>query len=150
MHRILYGIELDFQIPNLRWKWIGSEIEFSCLDVLGISCWNRRVNSIPNPVWMYKPWNLAFSSFTGVKNNNLHQLNIVPWSGLDLHVGPSSATIFHASMWIHVGDGVSLLFWEDAWIRGLTVEAITSEVLRLVRSGLRRSRTVHDGLVGNS
>jgi hypothetical protein len=32
------------------------------------------------------------------------------WSGMDLLVGQSSATIFHTSMRIHVGDGASLLF----------------------------------------
>jgi hypothetical protein len=71
-----------------------------------------------------------------------------PWSGMDLHVGQSSAAVFHASVRIHVGDGASLLFWEDAWIQGLTVGAIALEVLRLVRPGLRRARTVHDGLLG--
>ncbi|KAM0826096.1 hypothetical protein ACQ4PT_069108 [Festuca glaucescens] len=73
-----------------------------------------------------------------------------PWSGLDLQVGQDSIALFHASVRITIGDGSSTLFWEDAWVCGLTVEAIAPDLVKLVRPGLRKRRTVRDGLAGNS
>jgi hypothetical protein len=73
-----------------------------------------------------------------------------PWSGLDLQVGQDSIALFHASVRITIGDGASTLFWEDAWVCGLTVEAIAPDLVKLVRPGLRTRRTVRDGLAANS
>jgi hypothetical protein len=73
-----------------------------------------------------------------------------PWSGLELHVGQTSIALFHASVCITIGDGAFVLFWEDACVRGLMVEAIVPDILKLVRPALRKRRTVHDGLAGNS
>jgi hypothetical protein len=73
-----------------------------------------------------------------------------PWSGLKLHLGHDSLALFNASVKIVVGSGASILFWEDAWINGLTAEAIAPDLCRLIRPAVRSSRIVHDGLLGNS
>jgi hypothetical protein len=54
--------------------------------------------------------------------------------------------VFHASVRIVVGDGSRLLFWEDAWIGGLTPDAIAPALVKLVRPGIKRTRSVQQGL----
>ncbi|KAM0928574.1 hypothetical protein ACQ4PT_002562 [Festuca glaucescens] len=73
-----------------------------------------------------------------------------PWSGLDVQVCQDSLALFNASVRIELGDGASVLFWEDAWIGGLAAAAITPDLLKLVRQAVRRRHTVRDGLAGNS
>ena len=43
-----------------------------------------------------------------------------------------------------------MIFWEDAWIGGLTVVAIALALLRLVRPAARRTHTMREGLDNNS
>ncbi|KAM0834255.1 hypothetical protein ACQ4PT_063760 [Festuca glaucescens] len=73
-----------------------------------------------------------------------------PWSGLDLQVGPDSWALFNASVQIVVGDGKSVLFWEDPWIAGLTASAIAPELIKLVKPAVRKRRSVRDGLAHNA
>ncbi|KAM0925385.1 hypothetical protein ACQ4PT_004192 [Festuca glaucescens] len=73
-----------------------------------------------------------------------------PWSGLDVQVCKDSLALFNASIRIELGGGTSVLFWEDAWIGGLTAAAIAPSLLKLVWPAVRRRRTVRDGLAGNS
>jgi hypothetical protein len=71
-----------------------------------------------------------------------------PWAGIGLQVLPAAAAVFHASVRITIGSGANVLFWEDAWINGLPPSAIAPDLLLLVRPGIRRSRTVQQGLPG--
>ncbi|KAM0876764.1 hypothetical protein ACQ4PT_035948 [Festuca glaucescens] len=73
-----------------------------------------------------------------------------PWAGLDPRVSDPAVGLFNASVVIRVGDVSSILFWEDAWIDGLTATAIAPEVVKLIKAGARRSRTVQQGRVANS
>ncbi|KAM0928813.1 hypothetical protein ACQ4PT_002002 [Festuca glaucescens] len=73
-----------------------------------------------------------------------------PWSGMDLQVGSESLALFNASVRIVLGNGESILLWEDPWIGGLSVAAIAPELLKLVRPAVRKRRTVSAGLAGNS
>ncbi|KAM0827167.1 hypothetical protein ACQ4PT_068367 [Festuca glaucescens] len=73
-----------------------------------------------------------------------------PWLGLDVQVGCEARALFNASVQIEVGDGASILFWEDAWMGGLTAAAIAPDLIKLVKMAVRKRRSVRDGLVGNS
>jgi hypothetical protein len=73
-----------------------------------------------------------------------------PWAGLALQVSPHATAIFNASVSVSVGDGSRTLFWVDPWIGGLTAEAIAPAVVRMVRPGIKRNRTVQHGLQGAS
>jgi hypothetical protein len=48
-----------------------------------------------------------------------------PWHGMDILASEHPLALFHASVSILVGQGTSVLFWEDAWISGLTASTIT-------------------------
>ncbi|KAM0925313.1 hypothetical protein ACQ4PT_004285 [Festuca glaucescens] len=69
---------------------------------------------------------------------------------LDLDPCKDSLALFNASVRIDLGAGASVLFWEDAWINGLTAAAIAPSLLECVRPAVRRRRSVQDGLTGNS
>ncbi|KAM0825232.1 hypothetical protein ACQ4PT_069688 [Festuca glaucescens] len=58
--------------------------------------------------------------------------------------------MFNASVDISVGSGASLLFWEDPWLHGLSVAAVAPEVLKLVRPGVMKRRTVRDGVLNHA
>ncbi|XP_071678586.1 uncharacterized protein [Lolium perenne] len=58
--------------------------------------------------------------------------------------------MFNASVVISVGSSASLLFWEDPWIQGLFVAAVAPEVLKLVRPGVVKRRSVRDGLLNHA
>ncbi|KAM0828404.1 hypothetical protein ACQ4PT_067587 [Festuca glaucescens] len=73
-----------------------------------------------------------------------------PWLGLDVQVCREARALFNASVQIEVGDGASILFWEDAWIRGLNAAAIAPDLIKLVKMAVRKRRSVRDGLLGNS
>jgi hypothetical protein len=68
-----------------------------------------------------------------------------PWAGLELPVAAESIALFNASVRIIVGSGETVLFWEDAWIDDLTVQAIAPALVDLVRPSVRRRRTVREG-----
>jgi hypothetical protein len=65
---------------------------------------------------------------------------------VSLKVITDAATIFRASINIALGGGAQTLFWEDPWIRGQPVDAIAPDLLKLVRSAVRSSRTVRQGM----
>jgi hypothetical protein len=69
-----------------------------------------------------------------------------PWSGLDLAVSDDSRALFNAPVSISIGTGASVKFWVDAWIDGLTVDAIAPTLTRLVRPSVRKARSVADGI----
>ncbi|KAM0845794.1 hypothetical protein ACQ4PT_056118 [Festuca glaucescens] len=73
-----------------------------------------------------------------------------PWSGLDVQVGPESQALFNASVRFVLGNGASVLLWEDPWIGGLSAAAIAPDLLKLVRPAARKRRTVAAGLANNS
>jgi hypothetical protein len=51
---------------------------------------------------------------------------------------------------ISVGAGIGILFWEDAWIGGLTAATIAPSLATMVRPAVRRKLTVVEGLTGNA
>ncbi|KAM0885371.1 hypothetical protein ACQ4PT_030436 [Festuca glaucescens] len=68
-----------------------------------------------------------------------------PWGGMDLQVVAESVALFNTSVRIAIGSGETVLFWEDAWINGLTAKAIAPALVDLVRPSVRRRRTVREG-----
>jgi hypothetical protein len=73
-----------------------------------------------------------------------------PWSGMGFSVHPDALALFNASVRITIGDGARVLFWEDPWVDGLTVESIAPDLLKLVRPGIRRSCMVRSGLAAGA
>jgi hypothetical protein len=73
-----------------------------------------------------------------------------PWAGLNVNVGNDYVALFNVSVRIELGNGETILFWEDPWIGGLCDQAIAPDLLPLVRPAVRRRRSVRDGLLGNS
>ena len=73
-----------------------------------------------------------------------------PWSGTQFKVLPAATAMFNASVRCVVGDGARIMLWEDPWIHGLTVDAIAPAVCALVSPGIRRLRTVMEGLQGHA
>ncbi|KAM0925286.1 hypothetical protein ACQ4PT_004314 [Festuca glaucescens] len=69
---------------------------------------------------------------------------------MDVTVAHEVAGLFNASDKISVGDGSSLLFWQDPWIDGLAPAAIAPAMLALVKPCVQRRRTVRDGLLGHA
>jgi hypothetical protein len=55
--------------------------------------------------------------------------------------------LFQASVDITVGSGDGILFWEVAWIGGLTVDSIVPALLEMIRPAVRRKLTVAVGLL---
>ncbi|KAM0906408.1 hypothetical protein ACQ4PT_016772 [Festuca glaucescens] len=51
---------------------------------------------------------------------------------------------------VTIGDGTSVLFWEDQWIGGLNAAAIAPTILAMVRPRFRRRRTVAQGLLNHA
>jgi hypothetical protein len=49
-----------------------------------------------------------------------------------------------------LGDGNTLLFWQDPWLDGRRVADMAPELLAVVPSSLQKSRTVASALAGNS
>ncbi|KAM0860928.1 hypothetical protein ACQ4PT_046225 [Festuca glaucescens] len=112
-------------------------------------------------------WHLVCQpkSLGGLGLHNLRWLNVAlrtrwlwlqrtdgskPWLGLNVQVCREAHALFNASVQIEVGDGASILFWEDAWIGGLTSAAIAPDLIKLVKMAVRKRRSVRDGLLGNS
>jgi hypothetical protein len=69
---------------------------------------------------------------------------------MEFSVHPDALALFNASVRITIGDGARVLFWEDPWVDGLTVESFAPDLLKLVRPGIRRSRTVQSGLAAGA
>ena len=73
-----------------------------------------------------------------------------PWAGLEFKVLPEATALFNASVTISMPDGAGVLFWVDPWIGGLTACTIAPAVLQLVKPGIRRRRSVLQGIVDHS
>jgi hypothetical protein len=73
-----------------------------------------------------------------------------PWSGLDLQASNDARGLLNASVLISIGDGSSILFWEDAWIGGMSAAVVAPALLKLVRPSIERHHTVKEGLLANS
>jgi hypothetical protein len=73
-----------------------------------------------------------------------------PWSGLDVAVSSDALALYRAATKIEVGSGASVLFWMDPWIQGHCVAALAPALLKLVRPGVVRSRTVLQGRENNA
>jgi hypothetical protein len=65
-----------------------------------------------------------------------------PWLGLDLSISQDARALFRAGVKIAVGTGQQ----EDPWVNGLSVDTIAPAVVKLIRPGTARRRTVQEGL----
>uniref|UniRef100_A0A453JXM6 Reverse transcriptase zinc-binding domain-containing protein n=1 Tax=Aegilops tauschii subsp. strangulata TaxID=200361 RepID=A0A453JXM6_AEGTS len=43
------------------------------------------------------------------------------WQGLDLQFSNNERTLFSASTYMTIGNGLNALFWEDRWLNGQSV-----------------------------
>jgi hypothetical protein len=59
--------------------------------------------------------------------------SVKPWQGLEISVSSDAHARFVAAMQIGVGSGERILFWADSWIKGLNVETVAPDVLKLIR-----------------
>ena len=72
------------------------------------------------------------------------------WSGLDPQFTAHERALFSASTWTAIGNGQTAKFWEDRWIHGCSVYDIALLIYDCIPKQRRKSRTVADGLQGNS
>jgi hypothetical protein len=73
-----------------------------------------------------------------------------PWSRMTFAVKSHAAAIFHASVSITVGDGSTLLFWEDPWIDGLGATTIAPAIVKMVKPRFKKQRSVQAGMQGHA
>jgi hypothetical protein len=73
-----------------------------------------------------------------------------PWSGLQIDVSGDAQGLYQAATRIVVGSGEKILFWVDPWIHGHSAATLAPALIKLVRPGLLRSRTVQQGKENNS
>ncbi|XP_071677042.1 uncharacterized protein [Lolium perenne] len=73
-----------------------------------------------------------------------------PWAGLPITASGNTVSLFNTSVRISLGPGATVLFWEDAWIGGLTVDSIAPAILQLVKPAMWRVRTVQQGKLNNA
>jgi hypothetical protein len=57
-----------------------------------------------------------------------------PWSELPIKDDPATKAFFNNSVMISLGDGNSLLFWRDAWLRGQTLSNLVPDLVGAVSS----------------
>ena len=72
------------------------------------------------------------------------------WAGLDLQFSSTERALFFASTYMELGDGLTARFWEDRWIQGRSVRELAPLVYACIPKRRRASRTVAQGLQGNS
>ena len=72
------------------------------------------------------------------------------WQGLDLQFSPTERALFWASTFTLLGNGLSALLWEDRWIGGRSVRELMPNLYGCIPKRRRTTRTVADGLNGNS
>jgi hypothetical protein len=72
------------------------------------------------------------------------------WSGLQFAINKDASALFNACVDIKVGSGARLLFLEDPWLNGLSVAVVAPVVLKLVRPGIIKRRSVRDGVLLNA
>lgn len=69
-----------------------------------------------------------------------------PWHGLNIPVSLKEQNFATASTVCVLGNGESILFWEDIWLEGSSIRCIASAVWVTVPAGLCRRRTVAEAL----
>nr|ABA97942.1 retrotransposon protein, putative, LINE subclass [Oryza sativa Japonica Group] len=69
-----------------------------------------------------------------------------PWHGLNIPVSQKERNLVTISMICLVGDGTSVLFWEDNWLEGSSIRSLAPAVYAAVPSRLRNRRTVAEAL----
>lgn len=72
------------------------------------------------------------------------------WADLKASHEHSITDMFAASTYLVPGDGMSALFWLDQWIEGCSVASLAMNLLLVVPTLLRATRTVASALVDNS
>lgn len=69
-----------------------------------------------------------------------------PWLGLDIPISPKEQSFVAASTLCSVGDGMSILFWEDSWVQGSSIWSLTPTVYAAVSARFQKKRTVAEAL----
>nr|AAL79728.1 hypothetical protein [Oryza sativa Japonica Group] len=69
-----------------------------------------------------------------------------PWHGLNIPVSLNERNFATASTVCVLGNGESILFWEDIWLEGSSIRCIAPAVWAAVPARLRRRRTVAEAL----
>jgi hypothetical protein len=72
------------------------------------------------------------------------------WHGLELQFSDQEQALFFASTTMILGNGRDAKFWDDRWIEGRSVREIAPSLFKCIPKRRRKSRTVADGLQGNT
>uniref|UniRef100_A0A453EH90 Uncharacterized protein n=2 Tax=Aegilops tauschii subsp. strangulata TaxID=200361 RepID=A0A453EH90_AEGTS len=72
------------------------------------------------------------------------------WQGLDLQFSCHECTLFFASTYMVIGNGMKALFWEDRWLNGRSAGELMPMLYNCIPKRRRKTRTVADGLNGNA
>uniref|UniRef100_A0A453F8D0 Reverse transcriptase zinc-binding domain-containing protein n=1 Tax=Aegilops tauschii subsp. strangulata TaxID=200361 RepID=A0A453F8D0_AEGTS len=72
------------------------------------------------------------------------------WQGLDLQFSSNERTLFFASTYMTIGNGMKALFWEDRWLNGRSVGELMPLLYNCIPKRRRKARTVAEGLNGNA
>uniref|UniRef100_A0A453JXX7 Reverse transcriptase zinc-binding domain-containing protein n=1 Tax=Aegilops tauschii subsp. strangulata TaxID=200361 RepID=A0A453JXX7_AEGTS len=59
-------------------------------------------------------------------------------------------TLFSASTYMTIGNGLNALFWEDRWLNGQSVGELMPMLYSCITKHRRKVRTMADGLNGNT
>ena len=70
--------------------------------------------------------------------------------GLDLQFSNNERTLFSASTYMTIGNGLNALFWEDRWLNGRSVGELMPLLYNCIPKCQRKVRTVAKGLNGNT
>uniref|UniRef100_A0A452XJ58 Reverse transcriptase zinc-binding domain-containing protein n=1 Tax=Aegilops tauschii subsp. strangulata TaxID=200361 RepID=A0A452XJ58_AEGTS len=72
------------------------------------------------------------------------------WQGLDLQFSSNERTLFFASTYMTIGNGMNALFWEDRWLNGHSVGELMPLFYSCIPKRRRKARTVAEGLNCNA
>nr|AAP44688.1 hypothetical protein [Oryza sativa Japonica Group]AAT76410.1 hypothetical protein [Oryza sativa Japonica Group]ABF99344.1 transposon protein, putative, unclassified [Oryza sativa Japonica Group] len=70
-----------------------------------------------------------------------------PWQGLTIPTLHKEQAFVAASTICHLGDGRTILFWEDSWLREGCIRSIAPSIFEHVPPRIRRRRTVSGALL---
>jgi hypothetical protein len=69
-----------------------------------------------------------------------------PWQGLEIPCSQKELHLVAASTVCQLGNGQTILFWEDNWLQGGTIRAIALSIYDHVSTRIRKRRTVAEAL----
>ena len=72
-----------------------------------------------------------------------------PWHNLIDDREPIVEALFHASVYVELGDGNTALFWSDRWINGISLQDMAPCLCNVVSTRVRAQCTVAQALTNN-